>query len=202
VPPRDANLRGLDDRLEVIVDNATRDSVEGQCGETWLPVPGWDARYEVSNHGRVYSLRSRKMLKTFTEASGHQRLDLMRDRVRRPVRVHILVLEAFVGPRPQGMEACHGNGDPSDNRLSNLRWGSKSENTKDRVGHGTHQSTLKEACPRGHRLESPNLDPFTLRRGRRRCRACTLEQSAATAGGRQPDYTKADKRYALIMARP
>jgi hypothetical protein len=47
--------------------------------------------------------------------------------------VHILVLEAFVSPRPPGMETCHRNGDRKDNRLSNLRWCTHKENTNERV---------------------------------------------------------------------
>jgi hypothetical protein len=52
-------------------------------------------------------------------------------------KVHHLVLEAFIGPRPDGFEACHGNGDPTDNRVENLRWGTHEENHDDRAMHGT-----------------------------------------------------------------
>jgi hypothetical protein len=52
--------------------------------------------------------------------------------------VHHLVLEAFVGPRPPGTEACHNNGDPSDNRLENLRWDTRRANRHDMRRHGTH----------------------------------------------------------------
>jgi hypothetical protein len=51
--------------------------------------------------------------------------------------VHRLVLEMFVGPCPAGMEAAHNNGDPSDNRLDNLRWATPASNQSDRVEHGT-----------------------------------------------------------------
>ena len=48
------------------------------------------------------------------------------------VRVHLLVLEAFRGPRPYRCEALHGKDIPHDNRASNLRWGSRRENLADR----------------------------------------------------------------------
>jgi predicted XRE-type DNA-binding protein len=55
--------------------------------------------------------------------------------------IHRLVLEAFVGPCPAGMEACHfPDRDPDNNHLENLRWGTKSDNAKDAMQHGTHSS--------------------------------------------------------------
>jgi hypothetical protein len=53
------------------------------------------------------------------------------------VRVHRFVLEAFVGPRPPGMQGCHNNGNSLDNRLANLRWGTHADNVADRMRHGT-----------------------------------------------------------------
>ncbi len=50
--------------------------------------------------------------------------------------VHRLVLAAFVGPCPQGMECCHDDGDPGNNCLANLSWGTPSKNTEDQIRHG------------------------------------------------------------------
>jgi hypothetical protein len=50
-----------------------------------------------------------------------------------------LVLEAFVGPCPPGMECCHNDGDPTNNRLGNLRWDSHRSNMADKTRHGTSQ---------------------------------------------------------------
>ena len=50
--------------------------------------------------------------------------------------VHRLVLEAFVGPCPAGMEACHNNGVRTDNRVENLRWDTHKRNQNDMVKHG------------------------------------------------------------------
>jgi hypothetical protein len=67
-------------------------------------------------------------------------------------RVHRLILETFVGPCPPGMEARHLNGDPGDNRLENLAWGSPERNRQDnrelgayQRGEGHSQATLTEA---------------------------------------------------------
>ncbi len=53
------------------------------------------------------------------------------------IPLHRLVLETFIGTCPKGMECCHNNGDPEDNRIQNLRWDTKSNNQMDRIGHGT-----------------------------------------------------------------
>lgn len=54
---------------------------------------------------------------------------------------HLLVLTAFIGPRPEGMQGCHKNGDRGDNRLSNLKWGTHLENFLDKCRHGTTRLT-------------------------------------------------------------
>lgn len=51
--------------------------------------------------------------------------------------VHRLVLETFVGPCPKGCETRHLNGNRTDNRLTNLRWGTRKENVADAIRHGT-----------------------------------------------------------------
>lgn len=59
-----------------------------------------------------------------------------------PLLVHRLVLEAFVGPCPEGMEGCHNNGNGLDNRLENLRWDTHQANMDDRRTHATTASIL------------------------------------------------------------
>lgn len=59
----------------------------------------------------------------------------------RTFRVHRLVLLAFVGPCPEGMEARHEDGDPSNNRLDNLAWGTPAENRADNRRLGRYTST-------------------------------------------------------------
>ncbi len=54
--------------------------------------------------------------------------------------MHTLVLLAFVGPRPDDMQACHNDGDKNNNRLSNLRWDFPARNHADKKRHGTQTS--------------------------------------------------------------
>lgn len=150
--------------------------------EQWRPVIGHEGAYEVSDHGRVRSLS--RTLETSVGPRAHH------GRVLRPgtqygrkfvnlagrdVRlVHHLVLEAFVGPRPDGMECCHNNGDPSDNRLENLRWDTSSSNKRDQLAHGTHSNASKTHCPKGHAYTLENTRHYTYPSGvnARFCRTC------------------------------
>jgi hypothetical protein len=60
-------------------------------------------------------------------------------------KVHQMVLEAFTGPRVGRECGRHMNGDPGDNRLCNLRWGTHKENSADKLRHGT--DGRGERCP-------------------------------------------------------
>lgn len=115
------------------------------ANERWLPVLGWEDLYEVSDLGRVRSLRRRtasgwrggRMLKPYINRSGYPQVVLCRGRPTQVRRmVHHLVLEAYDRPRPPGLEALHGPGGKTDARLVNLRWGTRSENIHDRVRDG------------------------------------------------------------------
>lgn len=120
-------------------------TIQDLPGEIWKPVVGYDGRYSVSNKGRVRTeshvargrwghQRLRARILRPGSASGYPVVRLGRSR---PYFVHRLVLEAFVGPRPEGMEACHNNGDRTDNRAENLRWDTRTNNHADKVAHGT-----------------------------------------------------------------
>lgn len=108
--------------------------------ERWLPIVGFEGLYEVSDQGRVRAfprLRSRGGIrKPYANKKGHMRVDLYREG-RHKRYVHRAVLEAFVGPCPDGMEGCHSDGDPSNNHLGNLRWDTQSGNWADARKHGT-----------------------------------------------------------------
>lgn len=59
---------------------------------------------------------------------------------RRSVRVHVLVAEAFLGPRPEGHHVAHLNGNAADNRAANLAYKTPKENAADKVIHGTNRT--------------------------------------------------------------
>lgn len=155
--------------------------------ERWLPIDGYEGVYEVSDQGRVRSLDRvthdgkhlrGQILAPFRMPSGHIRYGLGRYGKSRTVKAHRLVLIAFVGPPPEGMEALHRNGNPADNRLENLRWGTKSENAHDAVRHGSHPEARKTHCPAGHEYAGDNVY-FRPNTNHRQCRECTRAQQRA-----------------------
>lgn len=153
--------------------------------EEWRGVSGWTA-YEVSSEGRVRSLdryvpnkwggssfRKGQVLKPVLH-KGYPAVTLRGGSEKEwTVKVHRLVLEAFAGQKPDGLEARHLNGDRQDNRSKNLVWGTRSDNNIDRVRHGTHTQAAKTHCPRGHEYD------YTDPQGGRRCRTCRREQFLA-----------------------
>lgn len=105
--------------------------------EEWRIIPGYEP-YEASNFGRVR--RGEKLRKpTVNRRGGYHSVVLGLGGRKSKVNayVHQLVLFAFVGPRPNGLEAAHLNGDPADNRLANLRWVTHTENMGHQRAHGT-----------------------------------------------------------------
>ena len=71
------------------------------------------------------------------DKDGYLRVGLCNGLTHRHYHIHTLVLTAFIGPRPQGMEAAHRNGLPTDNRVENLMWTTHKQNCAHKVLHGT-----------------------------------------------------------------
>jgi hypothetical protein len=87
---------------------------------------------------------------------GHLQVRFQIDGVRKGKRVHRLIGKAFI-PNPNNLPfVCHENGNPGDNRVGNLYWGTQKENMRDRVKHGTHR--------RGSRSNTAKLNRFSVER--------------------------------------
>lgn len=143
--------------------------------EQWRPVSGFPA-YQVSDRGRVMSSHGRRPrpLKPWrTRMAPYESVTLCADERRRRATIHVLVAEAFIGPRPPGMEVRHLDGDHLNNVLTNLAYGSRSENCQDRVRHGTHHQSRKTHCKRGHPFDEDNT--YYKKSSGRSCRQCTRE---------------------------
>ena len=117
--------------------------------ETWRDVPGYEGRYEVSDLGNVRSWAVRgevgsrratpRTLSQATGKRGRKTVSLVPEGASagRTHTVHGLVASAFIGPRPEGMQVAHWDGDAGNNRLSNLRYATPEENSADAIRHET-----------------------------------------------------------------
>ena len=125
--------------------------------EIWKPVPSYEGKYEVSDQGRVRSLdrqcvgkdnRSEfhpgKILNPSKVIRGGYLDVSLRDGEKRTHRtVHSLVAEVFIGERPHGYDVMHLNGDRTDNRVENLRYGTRKENLNQTYEYGGKQANGK-----------------------------------------------------------
>jgi hypothetical protein len=112
--------------------------------ENWLNVVDFENIYEVSNFGNIRSSKNKQLKKITIDSNGRPYLGLWKNNKQKIVRPHKLVLEAFVGKAPQGMECCHNDGNQQNNRLENLRWDTPKNNHADKLKHGT--SNTGERC--------------------------------------------------------
>lgn len=177
--------------------------------EEWRPVAGFEGVYEVSSTGRVRSLARRdsrgnrlpeKILKPWVGSDPRLHVTLYNNGTAAKRKVHALVAEAFLGERPAGMEVCHWDDNPVNNNATNLRYGTRGDNMRDRVRNGGHHQARKTHCSRGHLLQAPNLRPDVAARGQRNCLACTRAQHIPASN---PSLRQrvADEKYADIIGK-
>jgi len=146
----------------------------------WRALPGYEGIYEISDHGEVKSrdrINARgwrikgRTLRPYVTPDGYQRVNLYSAiGAKHNTSVHQLVMLAFVGPCPPGQEVLHRDGNGENNYRSNLSYGTRSENVRDSVRHGTHTCAAKTHCKRGHEFTEANT--FRKSSGSRECRAC------------------------------
>ena len=119
--------------------------------EIWKAIPGYEGYYEISDSGRIQSI-TRIIRSTGNKAHnrmvkgrllvpslsrGYHSYALWKDHRLKTVTAHAMVAFAFIGPRPDGMYVCHGDGVRCNNRLSNISYKTPTENSADALRHGT-----------------------------------------------------------------
>lgn len=125
--------------------------------EVWLPVPGYEGRYSVSDFGNVMSMNWNntdllKILKPARGSHGYLQVNLWKNDKPKSNLVHSLVASAFIGERRKGLHINHKSGIKTDNRASNLEYVTRSQNSQHALSMGllergeTHyRSILTEA---------------------------------------------------------
>jgi len=101
----------------------------------WKQIPEF-SKYEASQNGMIRNRKTKRVLKPQVDPKGYHRLILYDSTLKKcPCKVHVLVLSTFVRARGDGQVCRHLDGDPSNNSLENLAWGSPQENAQDRKEH-------------------------------------------------------------------
>lgn len=139
-----------------------------RADERWLPVAGYEGLYSVSSLGRVRSedrsvsngsgsrLVKGRVLRQHRNTEGYFRVDLSKNSQAKTIRVHVVVAEAFLGPRPDEMWVLHGDLGKDVNDVRNLSYGTPSQNNgADRIRDGTDN--------RGARNGNAKLSPEIIR---------------------------------------
>lgn len=157
--------------------------------EEWRPVKGAEGKYSVSSLGRVRSenrtilcknvvfkqLKGR-ILEHTIGTGGYHRVALSGTKLlgSKTKLVHRLVTEMFLGECPNSLLVCHIDGDPNNNNINNLRYGTPASNSQDVIFHGNNFNANKTHCPSGHLYSKENvyLVPRLDGHQHRQCRAC------------------------------
>lgn len=164
--------------------------------EQWRQVPGYENLYKISTRGQVLSLPRNTtrggILRQAVDKQRRHYVTLTKDGVQKRHAVHQLVLLAFTGPCPDGMEVCHNDGNPENNCVGNLRYDTHAGNMRDMRIHGTDSSLNKTHCPRGHAYDEENTRLYD---GKRFCRQCAKE----TGGERQKKYYQRKKEAGTLV---
>ena len=139
------------------------------CCEVWQDIPGYEGRYQASDQGRIRSVD-----RYVRCGKGGKGTKLLKGRVLRPAAqssdphlsvvlghkahgslVHRLVALTFLGPCPEGQEVRHLDGNPQNNRLGNLAYGTRTENILDvyTTGRPWRKLTAAQASDIRERLQ-------------------------------------------------
>lgn len=129
--------------------------------EQWKDLVGYPGLYKISDQGNVWSERRQRMLSTKpNKHRGYAEFCVVANGKQRTMSVHQEVMRAFVGSLPAGHQVRHLDGNPLNNNLNNLAYGTPKENSADRRGgdykgvkllSNTETDEIKLRASQGHR---------------------------------------------------
>lgn len=140
--------------------------------ERWRPVRGYEGYYEVSDRGRVRRVRGGRgavagRILERAARDGYRSVQLSRNDKKKTCGVHILVAEAFHGPRPRGKFPNHKNLVKDDNRASNLEWLTNRQNALHALRAGRRRRTALRGERNGNaRLTAEQVQEIRRLKGR------------------------------------
>ncbi len=120
----------------------------------WKPLHNWP--YEISDMGQIRNMRTQHVLIPMRCGQKRKQYSVVRlcDAGRqKDFKVHVLVLETFIGPRPKGTLALHKNDDTHNNSLTNVYWGTHADNERDARYTNTKISVVQSKEIKRRRLD-------------------------------------------------
>jgi hypothetical protein len=176
--------------------------------EVWKPVVGFEGLYEVSNLGRVKSLKrtttsGRELVQSLNR--GYKYVVLSKNGKQYNAKVHRLVAESYI-PNPEGKkEVNHIDGNKANNAVENLEWATASENSRHAMQSGLNpcwinnpitSKSVDMLSASGTLLKTfPSLKEAERQTGIQRANiqgCCAHRQSCKTAGGYKWRYHTKD----------
>lgn len=131
------------------------------CRTDFISIPSFPG-YFATKDGGIWSNKRGKLKRRSIKSrdkKGYLHLQLRKNSKSYTKKLHTLILTAFLGPRPKGMQCRHLDGNKENNKLINLCWGTQSENQQDAVKHGTHKSLFVP----GEKHKNAKLNWFLVR---------------------------------------
>lgn len=131
--------------------------------EEWKDIKGYEGLYQVSNLGRVKSLKrethmidgrvrteNEKILKPIKDKHGYYKVTLYNKNKTKQIKIHTLVISEFISERPENRVINHIDEDKSNNRLTNLEYITQ----KDNINHGSGNERRRINQPHSVRLKA------------------------------------------------
>jgi hypothetical protein len=95
----------------------------------WVKIEGFE-EYLVNKEGQVFSTKSNIVLKKGIESWGYEMVNLRKNGKPNPHKVHKIVAQTFLGPRPDGFQINHKDGVKTNNHVSNLEYCTPKQNSQ------------------------------------------------------------------------
>ena len=158
---------------------------EGMLEEMWRAIPDYEGWYEISDWGNIKRVRTGpgifvgRILRQSLDGDGYHQISLSKLGDIRTIKVHKLVMLSFIGPRPEGKQINHKDGNKDNNHLDNLEYLTQSENMTHAYDTGLEsQLGEKNACSK---LTEDNVHEI------RRCFGHESQRSMAKRFGVAPE---------------
>lgn len=124
--------------------------------EVWKNIDGYNGEYQVSNMGRVYSVKNRMLLKESFNKDGYVLIALYNNGNRRGCSLHRLVAKEFILNTENKPEVNHKDLNKTNNRADNLEWVTKVENMRHAVENGKFQMSDERKSELSKRFSGEN----------------------------------------------